>query len=428
MEATECIAPSTGEDNPEAKPHSLGLDNTKKANSAKIVRQRVKDFYEVVGSSFDDVAASMLDQCAEEGQPLEGNPLEMHTDLTAKKIAAQKRFTQLVSAVDKIIDGIRKSVTSRALKAVCVDLIEASKYVKTWTQVLVSGKRFLSKAEQTTKRKANHADAARAQMSTAPANPVWSSVITLCKEQPYNTSRSMYDAKGGHRIGLIDFLSGKDVLSEIKNNALIKRMLKDLATHMRSTGCTSAANPIRDVTKVRRIEKFMRAGIDSMLLTRLVLPEQPWADKVPELFGTSDQFLLIPTTNNGCIEARAMLSGSESLVGFPYASVDGASFTEKRRTPSHMTVDALRQLCHQTGGFHVEMTEEHAGVYVITSGHITIIASTGARYMRWGVSSDENDNARVERMCVEIIKSFPECANPSHAVGIFRLSCRASRG
>ena len=88
LEAHDSVVPILDEESETARPVSLGLDKTKKENSAKVARQKMQDFDALILSSFEDISKRMLDQFSVDGAPLAGNPLEMHTDLTQKKIAA----------------------------------------------------------------------------------------------------------------------------------------------------------------------------------------------------------------------------------------------------------------------------------------------------------------------------------------------------
>ena len=61
------------------------------------------------------------------------------------------------------------------------------------------------------------------------------------------------------------------------------------------------------------------------------------------------------TTENGVVQARLYLSGSEVIVGIPYPNVPGQTFREKRAHVQTQTVDQLVQLARDKNGFVAEM-------------------------------------------------------------------------
>jgi hypothetical protein len=103
-----------------------------------------------------------------------------------------------------------------------------------------------------------------------------------------------------------------------------------------------------------------------------------------------------------------MLSGSEHLVAIPYDKCPGQGFKEKRAHLAASTVDAMKTLVTETGGFVLTMTADEEHIYVIPSGFITVVASNGCNALRWNISSDDQDCLRCKMMIEQVLTAFPE--------------------
>ena len=128
------------------------------------------------------------------------------------------------------------------------------------------------------------------------------------------------------------------------------------------------------------------------------------------------------TTTNCTLEARIYLAGSETVVGIPVDAVPGQTLREKRAHVSDLTIDAMLCLCKDKKGFTCTLTSNKNFLYLIPSGYIVAWASNGATSLRWGVSSDEQDSARVAHMCKIGITVFPEFrvqSNPIYNLRFF---------
>ena len=80
----------------------------------------------------------------------------------------------------------------------------------------------------------------------------------------------------------------------------------------------------------------------------------------------------------------------------------------KRPFLSAQTIDAFRKLLTDHSGFVAVVKEPHTDIVVIPSGFFLMEASSGARCLRWGVSADAGDSARVKSMLDVVTEAYPE--------------------
>ena len=254
-------------------------------------------------------------------------------------------------------------------------------------------------------------DRNRSVTSQPSANPLWASTTTLAAEGSTNVSQSIYEAKGGMRVACLS--GGRQdecPFSLTRNNAYVKKLCKDLAAHMRSTGAMKATNPFRDIPNTKKVLGIWRKSFDNQCFTALVLPDQQWAAPVYalELFGTAERHVDVFTTGHCTAELRMYIAGSEDIIGLPYREVPGESFKEKRQNVSRMTVDGLKTVVAQTTVFVLAANMDDDRLVMIPSGFLLVTASHGATYVRKGLSADEQDSCRVKFMLSEVLASFQE--------------------
>ncbi len=119
---------------------------------------------------------------------------------------------------------------------------------------------------------------------------------------------------------------------------------------------------------------MLAKAFDNQTRAWMLLPDQPWAEKIykPELFGTSDRYTSVFTTNNGTCEARLYLQGQEHLIGIPYSKIPGEGFRQERQAASMFHTATLKVLASISGGFtarpaNVQLVIAPAGRFITTA-------------------------------------------------------------
>ena len=125
------------------------------------------------------------------------------------------------------------------------------------------------------------------------------------------------------------------------------------------------------------------------------------------------------TTNNGTCEARLYLRGEEDIIGLHYDDAPGTTFRVKKAFFARLTIDNLREMVKEKGGFAYRGHSEDMRLLVIPSGRLVISASNGSIYLRWGIYVDDADLARVKTMIDAVLPSFPEFKNPAYPMHKF---------
>jgi hypothetical protein len=235
-------------------------------------------------------------------------------------------------------------------------------------------------------------------------------LISIGKNEPVNVTASIFEAKAGIRLAKIPPVDAMDPVGDLSKNAYIKSLRKQLRAHMDSTGSAHSSNQLRDVAKTKKISQIIKKVFPKEVSTALLLPDEDWAKRIytPEIFASTAGHLNVLTTHNCTIEARLYLEGAENLFGIPFEKAPGACFKEKRTRLFNMTIDDITTLVKETGGFSLRLGGGCSSLYLIPSGFVTAWASEGAHTIRWGVSSDDQDTARVALMLNHVMQAFPE--------------------
>ena len=114
-----------------------------------------------------------------------------------------------------------------------------------------------------------------------------------------------------------------------------------------------------------------------------------------------------------------LLSGSEAIVGFPMDQVPGESFKDKKHWLLNQKKETLIAVAKK--GFAVK--HDSCRPVVIPSGFLLAYCSEdGATGMRWSVSSDNADNARVLGSLKMLLASHPELSGTAYGYTQFK-SC-----
>ena len=424
--------------NDDRKRVSIGLKKTTTENSLKLLKQRLVDTKDKLVQEFADLSSKMLEfyQAGESG--LVGGPLQARTDVENAINLAVKKIDGLLShdcvEIEKATTAAADHYQLRSASAQLVELqslIRADDSIRSAKDLVTKTKRMITmetKKKDAAERKSKFSEG-KAVVATMPPSPL-SAIIKavnskLSDEAQRNVSDTVFEAKMGNRPARMKSKLRKDgniILQEIKRNQYVKALVKQVHAHMRSSTVAHMQNGLRDVGKTKRVNKLVHEALDTYATSRLLLPDEDWTNRIYgfEIYATSESFSSIFTTSNCVIEARLPISGGEIVLGVPYASVPGEMFRDKRNFLAQLDCDKLADLVVQQHGFCIEFSEDDDYVTFIPSGFILLTASLGGSVcLRWGVSSDERDTARVHAMAEAVSGSFAEYRNASQPLGQF---------
>jgi len=372
--------------------------------------------------------------------PLTDGPLTMKQDLEANVNGMTKIVDRIIEKDLKplLLAAKTENTGKKALEAIARRGLVAFRSLHV-DQEYVGMKTVIAKTKrqltQDAKRKSKVAKTGDASEQAADGEvssgvlkaPLQGIMEAILAEHPrgVNTTTSLYESKLGLRMATVqpkpykgEVLSPSETLAK---NQYFKSLAKSCLDHMKTTGQNRVRDPCSNAAKAAKIFKIIKQSYDMNVLTKLILPDERWAKEVYgfDVYTTKDGHISTLTTNNATIEARLYTSGSELIAGLPYASVPGVSMAEKRNFLCTSTIEAIKPLIETAGGFLTTMKTENDTLYLIPSGHMIVTASRGATCLRWGVSGDEQDTARVIQMAKAILDSFPEYKNEGQVLPAF---------
>ena len=104
------------------------------------------------------------------------------------------------------------------------------------------------------------------------------------------------------------------------------------------------------------------------------------------------------------------LEGEMVIAGIPVERIAGSNLNEKRNLVLHTASEGIEALV-AAGGYCFKQTI--TSVAVLPTGFLHIVASKGCKGIRWSLSSDAGDRARVITMLGDFVANFQEARNPS---------------
>ena len=248
-------------------------------------------------------------------------------------------------------------------------------------------------------------DVVAAAVHNSPSNPMVAVMNNLTER---GVTTSIFEAKAGISIAKVPV--AVDLADQLAANAFVKKLVKSAKGRIVSSGFDWASSPMppKDM-KTTKIRTMLRKTLDANLLTKHVLPDEPWALPIftPDFVAVAKGYFRFGANHFGGSEARVYLEGGETIVGIKYEAVAGENWSEKRRTLCCLTVDALQELAGSTSGFVLKANKED--VVLIPSGVVTLCSSEeGAVYSRWPVSGDQGDTLRAVMVIETLTREFPE--------------------
>ena len=418
---------------------SIGLKRTTTENTIKIHMQKLEDASKNMDDEYSSLTCKLKEAYLKPGDDiLVGGPLEVQQDLQRAINNAKLDIDRMSKEVYAPMMEAAKAAESLFQLRVCsLEALKAfhdhknDQVMRTCRDLICKTKRLVTteqKKRLCAERKADHHNTSAVQPAMPPS-PMASILTGLADmwgpdSEHNNVSTSLFEAKMGHRAARVKAKLRKDgapISEEIRKNQYVKTLSKQARTHLTTqTASVHVTVIMRDVAKLKRVEKLIREGFDAHCSSKLLLPEEEWADHVynPQVYSTTSGFATVFTTNNGTIEARLILAGEEILVGVPYEGCPGTTFRDKRHFIGQLDVDKLATLVTDTKGFCVRLSEaENENLIILPSGFILLSGSKGCTSLRWGVASDDRDTARVLAMGERVIASFQEYNNASQPIG-----------
>jgi hypothetical protein len=226
------------------------------------------------------------------------------------------------------------------------------------------------------------------------------------------TDGSVFEAKAGGRAARVPPFQGKDPVGAVSNLPLCKTAAKAMKTHLATHEWGTI--PITESPQVKKVMKKLADAYDPTLFTSLPLPSvQPWASKVYgfEWFGSKAGFYNVSVPPFCAMECRMVFVGAEVVFGIGIDEVPGTSTKDKRSWLHNAAKADLGTLIKDKGWL---LQHDGTSLVMIPSGVITVVISTEEVFgLRWSVSSDVQDTARVKRSLSMLLDSFPEMKNAS---------------
>ena len=413
----------------------FGVERTATENSVKLQQKKIEEMRKSMEEDSDKLFEDLKKLYAGEDGQLEGGALQQWNELKEAKDQAQKAFeTFLSQEFPGFIRRVEAATCPSDLKHVSSNMKERlstfkkSEHVRTCRELLTKTKRS-STLEAKKQLKASSAKGVSegAGVTEGVRRPAFSSIIDalmLKHVGGYNITSSLYETKVGIRASRVVAETDKkgcSYVDEIRKNQYLKTLAKGLTQGLQDEGKTHMTTVLRGQPKRKKLEGLITKAFTRNMTSKLMLPDESWAHRIyqPELYGCTAVHSSIFPTNNGCCEARLFLSGSQTVCGLPLETIPGITLSEKRLAVANMTIDELSNFMTEKKGWCLHMGSVDDVVYFVPSGHLLLISSQDCIYLRWGVSADDQDTARVKCVCTSIAESFTEFRNASNPLGSF---------
>jgi hypothetical protein len=251
----------------------------------------------------------------------------------------------------------------------------------------------------------------------APQPPLFMSLMIEMAKEALNCSKSVFEAKGGIRPGLIK-VTTNEAFDNVHQAPALKRVLKKIASAIKS-GKTACVEPI-DLGKagMKKFEESLDIAVGPDLRTKCPLPKAAWTPQVftPEVVGCRSSHADVFWPKFGMMSVNMVLSGDASYLGVPTLKVPGSSYLEKRAHLLSCNAEQLTVLA-EDGGWFCRFCDGVAlggeSVLVIPSGFVVVFALQDARVLRWPIVGDQVDLQRISDALGNLIVSFPELVDES---------------
>ncbi len=260
-----------------------------------------------------------------------------------------------------------------------------------------------------------------------PKPPLCSIMEELFSEN-FNVGASIFETKGGVRAALLGLGSGTDAgaFDRLVDLPLVKRAKANILKQLRNSDTCVVNFETKD--SARKVLQKLQSLASPELFTRMLLPRtndhNHWSFKVygPQLWGSKTSAVSVGWSRMGLMEAYLILEGDAHMAGIQTDKIPGETFKDRRNIPYRSTIDNIRGF-EQDRGFYVAFkdgkTADGKSIVVVPSGFMTITSMSNCRFIKWALSSDDNDLARVKWTLQGMMDSYPELKTDKLGIAAF---------
>lgn len=402
------------------KGQDVGVEKTKLNGVIATTTEKIGVIFKFLKEGFTSVS-NEIDKHFE-GMESPESVVTMKTELLSHSVTVEAHQTQTVNPdLKRWAARAKDAKTVREIKTVAAESKQmmqhlVAKPVKDLKACIGATKKYL--ATEKRKLKAQGETLAKAEPEVRAATPFHTIVTNSASLLPDCSSKSVFEAKGGNRVCLLDPLGNQDPGEALRSNACVKKAMKSCGAYMSTTGQPWAHENVMMATPAgKRIDGILRKGLDSLARTRMVLPDEDWAKKVYafEISASAENHTIMSPTRFGCCEGRILLDGSETVCAIPMNGIEGDSLVQKRAFLNQMTIDAFQRFLEKTPNVFISKLTAN-NMVLIPSGFLLCVASHGSMVFRWSVSGDSVDSSRVRTTLQQLMKSYKEYMLPTHGV------------
>ena len=266
--------------------------------------------------------------------------------------------------------------------------------------------------------KATGKGAGRSRKPEKQVSPLWTMLMEGMAEEPsHNICNSKFEAKAGIRASFLEFFAPESRKCII-DAPVVKKASGRVAKALKGNLEACSDELIAGKGVLRAFDEKVGMGLGAELRSKRSLPAGEWARKVFAffLYGGSYGATEVAWAPYGMMQAQLVISGTMVIIGLKTDTLPGHTYEEKRNAVSRMTMQNIKDHIDQGGFFcrfeqGVEATTGNTGI-LIPTGFLILTASRDARVLRWSLTSDEADTARVRDTLRNCVQSFPEFRTP----------------
>ncbi len=248
----------------------------------------------------------------------------------------------------------------------------------------------------------------------APKPPQWQ-ILQNLQPKELNLTDSIYEAKGGVRGALFGAISEASFLS-VAQAPLIKRSVNKANGAIKKGTVCCVDHIVAGKRMITTFEQSVCVAFGPEMRSKRALPKAGWAEKIFgfEVYASGPAVFEATWTNYALMQAIVVIRGDITYCCLRTDRIPGDTYLAKRNNILRATVDDITALL-KDGGFLARFTDgvSESGKcgLLIPSGFMTLVASSGARVLRWSLMADEADASRVRNGLRNLLDSFPEHRN-----------------
>lgn len=416
MMQAELCDDSTNQTNKSRAGESIGVEQVKVSSNISVQLAKLKQLQENATKTAEELKKS-IDEHVKAPSDSEGGPGKLKVEVVTCLEEMKTECDTLKEGLQELEAEAEKAVSMNELKDVKAKLKEQEKQINRSEKVKAfkNKTKAITKLCETSARQAAVVAGGRIEEKKEPKSAQWQTYeglyVTECHNAVYRCG-SVFEAKSGYKAALVTPQSG-DLVDKLESMAHIKSGFKSLQKHLEHN--THGVFSIIDPSKQKMVTKVLTKSLESLLLSTYPLPGSEWSAKVfvRQLYAAKEGFVNIGLPHMALMEMRILFSGSETLYGFAYDDVPGASLKDKRMWLMTQSAQKLHEklswaACHDS-----------TKALVVPTGHLIVACYGECRGMRFSISSDDADKSRVRRMLNLLFESHRELASASSGYAPF---------